>query len=285
MQRRAVPLVIICLIPACMRSQTPPVSCAYKSLLETEYAFAQSAITSGVRAAFLQYLDDDAVVFRPDPKPGRKTYIEWKESGAWLHWSPQRAKVSGAGDLGFTTGPWEYCNGPSRPVIARGQFVSVWKNHPGGQWRLVADIGTSCKENAVEDSLAIPAVCDTVASKVQAGDALKADRDGVRTQDSLFARGGSSELGGVCDSLVMVACEGLPPAVGIRAAEKRFAARPVGMYAPRFVEVSKSGDLAYTYGEKHFPQNKKCAYLHVWTKAAGNDEWRLALDVEGGIHK
>jgi hypothetical protein len=43
----------------------------WKSLVQTEKAFARTAVDKGIRAAFLENLAQDAIVFRPQPTPGR----------------------------------------------------------------------------------------------------------------------------------------------------------------------------------------------------------------------
>ncbi len=54
-------------------------------------------------------------------------------------------------------------------------------------------------------------------------------------------------------------------------------------WAPEFVKVSKSGDLAYTYGfwellEKDNPDNpKKGTYLTIWERQE-NGQWKFVLD-------
>ena len=249
-------LLVIIWAPSSLNAQALPVQCAYRSLLQTEYAFVREASASGIRAAFLHYLDERSVVFRPDPRPGRTVYTEWKETGASLSWRPQLAGVSLEGDIGYTTGPWEYRNGPARPVIARGQFVSVWKKDASDTWRLVVDFGASCKTRNSTDSLAIPGACDSTVRHLP----VRGDKRGVEQEvlslDSSLWHSNSSGTTPVFDSLAVLVREGSSPAVGVQAAQKWTGRLAGGICRPQFVDVSQSGDLAYTYGEMKYPKKR-----------------------------
>ena len=62
--------------------------------------------------------------------------------GFALHWTPAKADVSRAGDMGYTQGTYEMTvDDPSgTPVTTTGKYVTVWKRHIGGPWLVVADI-------------------------------------------------------------------------------------------------------------------------------------------------
>src|SRR5262245_3867562 len=75
------------------------------TLVAAERAFSAAAVEHGMQAAFLEYLADGAIVFRPGPVNGRQSWKARNPKGA-LVWGPSFAEISGAGDLGFTTGPW-----------------------------------------------------------------------------------------------------------------------------------------------------------------------------------
>jgi ketosteroid isomerase-like protein len=112
-----------------------------RELLETEYAFAEQA-RAGVRAAFLEYLAEDALILRPNPVPGRALYLAAKENADTLAWYPATAGVAGSDDLGFTAGPWSYmAAGGGRQI--QGHFVTVWKRDAMCRWRVQFDGGVS----------------------------------------------------------------------------------------------------------------------------------------------
>jgi hypothetical protein len=114
---------------------------ALKSLLETEYAFGQTARNS-VRTAFLEYLAEDSLVLQPSPTPGRAFYAAAKDNSDKLEWYPAMADLAGSDDLGFTTGPWIYTVAASGMQI-HGHFLTIWKRDALCRWRVEFDGGVS----------------------------------------------------------------------------------------------------------------------------------------------
>src|SRR5690242_6726425 len=74
---------------------------ALDAIVATEHAFAKMASEKGVRDAFLTYLSEDSVLFRPGPVPGREATRAQRTTPALLTWYPVYADVSLAGDLGY----------------------------------------------------------------------------------------------------------------------------------------------------------------------------------------
>ncbi len=115
-----------------------------KRLVATERAFARAAENQGVREAFIQFFAEDGVVFQPAAVNAREHWMARPESGALLVWSPAWADIASTGDMGYTTGPWEFKPaGPAGPPIAFGQYITVWKKQSDGNFRAVVDIGVS----------------------------------------------------------------------------------------------------------------------------------------------
>ena len=87
------------------------------------------SVEKNIRDAFLANLADDAIVFDPGPVNGKQLYLKRPVSDAQLNWQPIFADVARAGDLGYTTGPWEYKKnkGDAKPS-AYGQFFPFGKN-------------------------------------------------------------------------------------------------------------------------------------------------------------
>ena len=49
-----------------------------------------------------------------------------------------------AGDLGYTTGPWEFkADIHDAKSVAWGHFLTVWKRQPDGSWKFAIDLGIS----------------------------------------------------------------------------------------------------------------------------------------------
>ena len=112
------------------------------SLVRAERAFASVCAAKGIKTGFLSCLAEDAVVFRPRPVSGVDWYSQSEESGGRLAWEPVYADISASGDLGYTTGPWTFSDEDGR-AAAHGEYVSVWRRTPGGDWKVAIDVGIS----------------------------------------------------------------------------------------------------------------------------------------------
>jgi ketosteroid isomerase-like protein len=111
-------------------------------MVETERSFARMASERGTKAAFLQYMAPDAVVFDPEKTNAKAVWTEREESAALLSWAPNYADISSNGVLGYTTGNWEYRpKGKSDNPTAFGDFFTIWLRQPSGQYRWVLDFG------------------------------------------------------------------------------------------------------------------------------------------------
>ena len=115
-----------------------------QNLVQTERAFAALATESGIKAAFLKYMSDDAVLFQPNKVGGKQYWQSRPESEAMLTWAPNYADVSSNGILGYTTGNWEFRpKGKDDAQVAFGEFVTVWQRGQDGRYKFNVDIGIS----------------------------------------------------------------------------------------------------------------------------------------------
>ena len=115
---------------------------ALASLIEAERAFARTSAEKGIREAFLTWLGPDAIVFRPGPVEGRPVYEKMDPAEpAVLTWVPEFAGIAASGELGYTTGPYQFKPGPDAEPSGFGHYVSIWKRQPDGAWRVLLDIG------------------------------------------------------------------------------------------------------------------------------------------------
>ncbi|MDQ2824813.1 MAG: hypothetical protein M3R29_05145, partial [Verrucomicrobiota bacterium] len=115
---------------------------ALRSVVEAEKAFAKTSVERGIRESFLQFFANDSIVFTPAPTNGKKFYANYDDKGRQLIWQPIFATISNAGDLGFTTGPWEMKKSATdENPVAFGDFVSIWKKQQDNSWKVVVDLG------------------------------------------------------------------------------------------------------------------------------------------------
>lgn len=263
---------------------------ALSTLVDSERAFAQAAAELGTLNAFRTFLAEDAVLFRPRAVNAQQWLREAPDAPGLLSWEPVLADVSAAGDLGYTTGPWEYRRDPTAEAEAHGNYFTVWKMQPDGSWKAVIDHGIS---NPPPDSigpLRSPAPgarsrpVDTVDVAAARETLLQVDRayaEAVATQGILPA------LAGYVAPDVRALREGRQPLDGIDALRELLSQQHGSLsWTVLNGGVSSSGDLGYTYGEYEFkPAAGDTAvelgvYVRAWRRGpSGGGSWRVAVEV------
>jgi ketosteroid isomerase-like protein len=228
-------------------------------LIEAERAFARASVEHGMMVAFLEYLAEGAVVFRPRPVDGRKFYAERGPTDAVLSWGPAFAEIASSEDFGYTGGPWELRPKPGEEPKLFGHYLSVWKKQKDGNWRAVADGGIGHPQRiALPPKVALPARAGQMRANAVSAELLAFDSDY------------SAEH--LADD-IRVYRAGAPPSQG-KAALKD---------APRVIsktegaDMASSGDLGYTYGIAEAPGGQLSSYLRIWRRMGG--KWRVAADL------
>ena len=115
-------------------------STALEDVFAADAAFAANAADNGHHAAFIDYLAEDAVLFRPEAVPGQEWLATHEPAGGRLEWTPAAAAVGCTAALAVTTGPWQYSNADGGELVA-GHYLSVWRREAPGQWRVALDHG------------------------------------------------------------------------------------------------------------------------------------------------
>lgn len=261
--------------------QQPEMSTAVASLIETERAFAATSAKDGIKKAFLAFLADDALVFRPGPLNGKSVWEKRKETSARLEWYPTVAFVCASGELGYTSGPSVYI--PEAHLDqppGYGYFVSVWKKQEEGNWKVALDLGTMTDPPSSPDtSLYVPA---SFPKALKGSANPKTERSGVLNAEKNFSKVASS--------------------AGIRSAFQKFLLDDGRVYRPGTFPVqgrdavlamfekdlakvrssvagctvSNSGDLAYTHGS--YTSSEPGYFVRIWRKVSPNS-WKLAIDI------
>jgi ketosteroid isomerase-like protein len=260
------------------------------SLVEAERAFAQASIEKGTRAAFLEYLAEDSIVFHPGPVNGQKSWRDRPIRPGVLSWQPIFAFVSGSNDLGYTTGPGEF-----RPKsladapVAFGNFVSVWKRHADGSWKVLLGIGSD--NPAPKNPPAIKFAEDSHSNKkTRTPLETESERNVLSWAEGEFVKALNSDA--TAASLMQYLADDVRvfrknafPVIGKEASSAVLAARS-GTLSIRVAgtEVSLAGDLGYTYGTyeiKDLQSGEKKEngnYLRIWRRQP-NGKWKVALDL------
>ncbi len=227
---------------------------ALTSLIESERAFAKASGEKGTRDAFLEFLADESLLFTPGPSPGKLFYRNRPSIPTRLSWAPELADVSAAGDLGYTSGPWELRKTAADPPTGFGHFNSIWRVQKDSQWRLEVDLGISHEKPAV-------ALADvkTVDSPKDIAPAPKETKPALDWQNELLdadrALAKRADAEGVVKAFDTAAADSVRvfrnehlPAIGKADALKLLTASGTGLWQPTLARVAKSGDLGYSSG-------------------------------------
>jgi ketosteroid isomerase-like protein len=252
-----------------------------------ERAFCKVSTEKGTRQAFLAYLADDGIIFRPGPVEGRKWWSERPDPPGVLTWEPAFADVSRAGDLGYTTGPWEFREkSASDPPVAFGQYVTVWRRQPDGSWRVALDTGTSHQkpEGGKPSGISSP----SREGAGGAGEGAPPTADAARDREALLDLDRSLTVDSytwIADGAIRLYRSESLPMTGRQAARAALVAQGgVPASRPAGTGISRSGDLAYTYGtaeqRKAAPRpSESVGYLRIWKRRDRESAWSLVLDV------
>jgi ketosteroid isomerase-like protein len=62
-----------------------------------------------------------------------------------LVWRPVYADISSSGDLGYTSGTFEFRSQDKngKPTVDYGNYTSIWKKQSDGSWKVVLDMGNA----------------------------------------------------------------------------------------------------------------------------------------------
>jgi ketosteroid isomerase-like protein len=240
------------------------------TLVISERAFAALSLAQNTRTAFLTFLDDSAVIFRPHPVNGKEWISRQPTRPSVLSWKPAFAECSAGGDLGFTSGPWKFStSAQAKEPVAFGYFVSVWgrKLHTG--WKVLLDMGTSNPRPASDTTLL------HLGPLSQSGERGRRPRGSASFMDVERGFGRAAGASGLVEAYRVFASDGCRfyreghlPAVGFREARAILGeTERAPEFTPLAMHQSAAGDLAYVYGHYEVPGTVPAEsgyYLHIW---------------------
>ncbi len=257
-----------------------------ETMADAERAFAAAAAQRGVRAAFLEFLDADAVDLDTTPRPAREVWtarpVPANPLATTLSWEPRTGDIATSGELGWLTGPFTVVPNGDVSNTGYGCYFSVWRQRAGQPWRVLLDYGTPTGEPC-----GFPAP-GFVAAAVQRREA-RARRAPERACSRRTARlvpfrqpSGLRALLPPLPEQARLHRPGLQPVIG-RTAIAAYAATHA---APRRAttldgDVAASGDMGYTYGRVELDGSGAAAtgyYLRVWQRRGG--EWTIVAEVQ-----
>ncbi|HEX3386327.1 MAG TPA: hypothetical protein VHS53_14100 [Mucilaginibacter sp.] len=120
-------------------------------VISAEQAFNRLVERKGIKDAFLAVADPEGIVFRPNVIKITDFYNSIDRQPGSLSWQPKFARISAAGDLAFSAGPYVYQNGKDDTNKVFGDYVSVWRADQDGKLKLLIDLGIQHPEPEKEE--------------------------------------------------------------------------------------------------------------------------------------
>ncbi|MBS0362030.1 MAG: nuclear transport factor 2 family protein, partial [Proteobacteria bacterium] len=247
-------------------------------VVAAERAFAARAAEIGIAPSFLEFMTDQAVIFRPEPMLARAVYEAVppaktpKEGGTRLNWWPNFAGVARSGDLGFTTGPATVNGG--KPGIF---YFTVWAKQRDGRWKWLYDGGVDADGGAAPGEGVAPIVLPPGDAKPLAPDVAM---DQVSAAEIALAAKAKTDVAAAYHAALApdARMQGskLAPATTPAAVDQELATRAKAIaFGPIGGSASKAGDLAWTYGDARWDTGRG-HYVRVWQRRGGR--WRIVFD-------
>jgi ketosteroid isomerase-like protein len=116
-----------------------------QKMMDADRAFSKLSVQKGMKNAFLEYIDSNGVLLRPNQFPivgadAIDFLIQINDSTYTLQWEPKSGAIAQSGELGYTYGL--YALKPSgKDTTIYGTYVSIWKKQSDGSWKFVLDSG------------------------------------------------------------------------------------------------------------------------------------------------
>jgi ketosteroid isomerase-like protein len=193
--------------------------------------------------------------------------------------------MSAAGDLGFSSGPWQLQPRDPAARAAEGRYVTVWRRTPAG-WRVLFDGGFGRAPAGAWDARSREPLLG--AQACIAGAAVPPGELQLLDLEISGVPGGEAHQARIARRLADAAWLFHGPAVegaaDADARESALAALPAGLqYWPMGAGIAGSGDLGYSYGLSAAAPGARAdaAYVHVWCRQDAG--WRLALQLRSAL--
>lgn len=132
------------LLQACLDGdRKPPAISAKEQMISTDKSFSEMSRRQGMKKAFIEFMDNDGILLRPNHPPiigadAIDFLSQADDTSFTLTWKPLGGEMSSSGDLGFTYGTYSL---QLADTALSGTYVSIWKKQPDGKWKFILDTG------------------------------------------------------------------------------------------------------------------------------------------------
>ena len=246
-------------------------------VISAEKQFAKYAVEHTTKEGFLTFLAEDGIVFNNGKAiNGKKQWTASKADSMQLKWYPAIAGVSAAGDIGYTTGPWEFRRSKNdKDAIAYGNYASIWQKEKNGQYKVKLDIGIDHSKDPVRLPEAVVSFAKPAAKKLKQS-FLMAEMQFIKAENN---QGLKAYLDVLSPQLVLLRPDRLP--FNYEEAMAYFTANSIKYnYKYNKAHCAVSNDFAYAYGNVTYTTDGKINngnYLRVWRTE--NGKWKIVMDV------
>ncbi len=276
-------------------AQKPARKSALQSMVDTERAFSKMSVDLGTRPSFVAFIAEDGILFRPRAVKGKQWMIDHPlpaprdDKRSLLNWYPAVAEIALAGDMGWTTGPWEFKNDiKDEKPVAWGNFLTVWKKQADGSWKFAIDLGISNPQpDQAPAQWQLPkdykhANVGGVGPGPNSSELLARERE---FSSASAARGTQKAFEEYASAEIRMFREGKQPIAGKANALAALAENSdVLTWDPAFADMSKSVDLGYTYGTYRILKKdaqptvlESGNYFRIWKR--DRNKWVVVADL------
>jgi ketosteroid isomerase-like protein len=293
--KRMMSVALLCLLASLGMAQKPKQKTVLETMVETERAFAKMSEDQGTRPAFMAFIADDGILFRPRAVKGKQWMSEHplpqSDKRPLLSWYPSVADISLAGDMGYSTGPWEFKSDiHDTAPVAWGTFLTIWKRQRDGSWKFAIDLGIS---NPKPEQVAAPWQAKDLFDMNGFGPKIdiKAATAALLARDAQFSMasktlGAQKAFTDYALAEVRVYRNGKFPVSGQQSAAVIVPeGSSVWTWVPTAADVSTTNDLGYTYGTYQLISGEKVQesgnYMRIWKKDRG--AWKVLFDLTNPV--
>jgi ketosteroid isomerase-like protein len=157
---KSFPLLLVLFICSCNGFEKKQQAAAPEekmAMMDADRAFSKLSKEKGMKKAFIEYMDEEGVLLRPEQYPllgaAAIDYLSQINDTAFsLEWEPQKGYLAKSGELGYTFGVY-MLRPSSQDTVMYGTYVSIWKKQANGTWKYVLDTGNEGVSAAMADSL------------------------------------------------------------------------------------------------------------------------------------
>ena len=280
-------LIIIALSSAGLNVFAQQKTAQVQTVITAEDNFNKLVAKKGIKDGFLAVADVEGIVFKPEAVSINEFYSKVDKQPGTLTWVPKYARISSAGDLAFTAGPYVYQNGKSDDDKVYGDYVSIWRTDADNKLKLLVDLGVQHPE---PDHEATTDFKDPEAPKSTPSKDPFLGKGIIVNTDKTFNH--TLDISALATYKEFFSTEGrfyfpgFQPIVGVDKTMKFLNNEGISITAETVnAGRSTSGDLAYSYGKARIKKGNivsNYSYVRIWQPDA-NHRWNIVLEIFSAI--